>query len=245
MASQKKIAFISGGNRGIGLETARELGKQGYRIVIGARNGEKGAEAVRTLAAERIEADFVIYDAKQRASDAAVYEHLAKTYGRLDVLVNNAGMLEEALDRNSTLSVDEAVIEQTFATNLFAVVRLTRALLPLLEKSDAGRIVNVSSILGSLTLHATPGSPIAQSKAFAYNASKAALNAFTIHLADALRDTSIKVNSIHPGWVKTELGGSSATDEVTGSGHTSARLASIDASGPSGGFFHLDSTLPW
>ena len=238
MSSQQKIAFISGGNRGIGLETARELGKKGYRVVIGARNGEKGVDAVKTLTAEGIEAESVVYDAKRPASAAAVHDYLAQHHGKLDVLVNNAGTLEEPLFGGSILTVDEKVIEDTFAVNLFAVIRLTRALLPLLQKSEAGRIVNVSSILASLTLHSDEGSPIAPSKAFAYNASKTALNAFTIHLAAALRGSSIKVNSAHPGWVKTELGGAHATDEVAGSGKTSARLATLDAGGNAACGFH-------
>jgi NAD(P)-dependent dehydrogenase (short-subunit alcohol dehydrogenase family) len=125
------------------------------------------------------------------------------------------------------------------------VIRLTRALLPLLEKAEAGRIVNVSSILGSLTIHSVEGSPIASAKAFAYDASKTALNAFTVHLADALRGTAIKVNSVHPGWVKTELGGPHATDPIEGSGKTSARLATIGADGPTGRFFHEENALPW
>ena len=126
-----------------------------------------------------------------------------------------------------------------------AVVRLTRALLPLLEKAEAGRIVNVSSALGSLSIQSADGSPIERVKPFAYDASKTALNAFTVHLADALRGTHIKVNSIHPGWVKTELGGDQAPDEVAGSGATSARLATLGSDGPSGRFFHGDNPLPW
>lgn len=246
MSSQKKkIAFVTGGNRGIGLETARELGAQGYHVVIGARTAAKGAEAVKTLAGERIEAESVVYDAELPGSDAGVRDFLEQRYGKLDVLVNNAGMLEEPLGGNSVLTVDEALLERTFDVNLFAVIRLTRTLLPLIRKSEAGRIVNVSSILGSLALAAAPDSPVAQSKAFAYNASKAALNAFTIHLAAALQGTPIKVNSIHPGWVKTALGGPYAPDEVAGSGKTSARFATLDASGPSGGFFHKDGVFPW
>lgn len=105
--------------------------------------------------------------------------------------------------------------------------------------------MNVSSVLGSLTLHAQEGSPVAAAKAFAYNASKTALNAFTVHLADALAHTAIKVNSAHPGWVKTELGGEHAPESIEGSGKTSARLAALDAEGPTGGFFYKDDTLPW
>jgi NAD(P)-dependent dehydrogenase (short-subunit alcohol dehydrogenase family) len=245
MSGQKKIAFITGGNGGIGLDTARELGKRGFVVVLGVRDAAKGEAAVKTLRAEDIEAEAVIYDAKRPATDQAVLEHLRKRYGKLDALVNNAGTLQEPLLSKSVLEIAEETLIDTFAVNLFAVVRLTRTLLPLLEKSEAGRIVNVSSVLGSLSIQSAEGSPIAPAKAFAYNASKTALNAFTVHLADALRDTKIKVNSVHPGWVKTELGGAYATDDVAGSGKTSARLATLGGDGPSGGFFHGENALPW
>lgn len=245
MSTEKKVALITGGNRGIGLETARELGRQGFRIVLGTRELGKAEDALASLRKEGIEVEALVYDARQPDAERLVFDELSRRFGKLDVLVNNAGVLHEEVIGSSTLTVPLATIEDTFAVNVFAVVRLTRALLPLLEKAEAGRIVNVSSILGSLTLQSAEGSPIAPAKAFAYNASKSALNAFTVHLADALRGTSIKVNSIHPGWVKTELGGAYATDPIEGSGKTSARLATLGADGPTGGFFHEDNTLPW
>ena len=243
--SDQKVAFITGGNRGIGLETARELGKLGFKVVLGVRDANKGEAAVITLRGEKIDAEAIAYDAQKPATDKSVLDHLTQRYGKLDVLVNNSGVANEELLSNTALTVSDATLEETFAVNLFAVVRLTRTLLPLLQKAPAARIVNVSSILGSLTVHSSDNSPIGPAKAFAYNASKTALNAYTVHLADALKGTPIKVNSIHPGWVKTELGGQHATDELSGSGKTSARLATIGSDGPSGGFFHLDSTLPW
>jgi NAD(P)-dependent dehydrogenase (short-subunit alcohol dehydrogenase family) len=117
--------------------------------------------------------------------------------------------------------------------------------LPLIRKAPAGRIVNLSSILGSLTLHADPKSPIYNSKAFAYDASKTALNAFTIHLAQELRGTAIKVNSAHPGWVKTDMGGEAAPMELSEGGKTSVMLATLPDDGPTGGFFHVGQPLPW
>jgi NAD(P)-dependent dehydrogenase (short-subunit alcohol dehydrogenase family) len=137
------------------------------------------------------------------------------------------------------------VLRATFDTNFFAPIRLTQTLLPLIEKSPAGRIVNLSSILGSLTVHSLPESPIKQTKALAYNASKTALNAFTVHLAAELAGTPIKVNSAHPGWVKTELGGEHAPMEIADSSKTSVRLALLGADGPTGGFFHENDQLPW
>lgn len=136
-------------------------------------------------------------------------------------------------------------MRKIFDTNFFAQVALTDALLPLLKKSPAGRIVNLSSIIGSLTLHADPTSPIYDAKSFAYDASKTALNAFTIHLAWDLRDTKIKVNSAHPGWVKTDMGGPNAPMELSEGGKTSAALATLPDDGPTGGFFHLGQPLPW
>jgi NAD(P)-dependent dehydrogenase (short-subunit alcohol dehydrogenase family) len=124
-------------------------------------------------------------------------------------------------------------------------VALTQALLPLIRKAHAGRIVNLSSILGSNTLHATPGSPIYEAKTFGYNASKAALNAFTIHLAHELKGTKIKVNSAHPGWVKTDMGTDAAPMEIPDGAKTSVRLATLPDDGPTGGYFHMNDALPW
>lgn len=241
-----KVAFITGGNRGIGLETAKELGKQGYAVVLGVRDPRKAEEALGTLRGAGVTAEAILWDATRKETDASAATHLASTYGKLDVLVNNAGVLKEELGGPKTALVgSEAELEETFAVNFFAVVRLTRALVPLLEKSEAGRIVNLSSILGSLGIHSQPDSPIASAKAFAYNASKTALNAFTVHLADALSGTKIKVNSAHPGWVQTELGGPAAPEPLEGSARTSARLATLGGDGPTGGFFYQDQTLPW
>jgi NAD(P)-dependent dehydrogenase (short-subunit alcohol dehydrogenase family) len=245
MSTSVKVALITGGNRGVGFETAKELGARGYTLVLGVRDAAKGEAAAQALRDLGYRADAVEYDAARPATDGAVRDFLDTKYGKLDALVNNAGALQEAVVGQSVLANPAGTLEETFAVNLFAVVRLTLALLPLLRKSEAGRIVNVSSILGSLTLHAAPDSPIGPAKSFAYNASKVALNAFTVHLADALKGTNIKVNSAHPGWVKTELGGPHATDEVEGSGKTSARLATLAADGPTGGFFHQEQSLPW
>jgi len=141
--------------------------------------------------------------------------------------------------------VSEETLRETFDTIFFAVVTLTQSLLPLIRKAPAGRIVNLSSILGSLTSHSDPKSPIYQMKAFAYDASKTALNAFTVHLAAELRGTKIKVNSAHPRWVKTDMGGPVAPMKVSEGGKTSVQLATLPDDGPTGGYFHLGETLPW
>lgn len=243
---QQRIALITGGNRGIGFETAKKLAEQGINVVIGVRDQHKGEQAVTALKALGAEADYVIYDTSMPDAAQTVANTLESRYGKLDILINNAGILKEDLiGQNNSLTVDQDTLKTTFEANFFAVIALTQALLPLLQRSPAGRIVNLTSILGSQTLHSTPNSPIEVAKGLAYNASKSALNMFTIHLAHALKDTAIKVNSAHPGWVKTELGGPHAPMEISDSWKTSVRLATLDEQGPNGGYFHEDQTLPW
>ena len=243
--SATQVAFVTGANRGIGLQTAEELGKEGVTVVLGVRDPAKAEATLAALRAQGVTAEAVVWDAARPETDAAVAKHLGERYGRLDILVNNAGVLKEPLMGNSTASISETVLRETFDTNFFAVVRLTQALLPLLKKAPAARIVNLSSVLGSLTLHSASDSPIGATKAFAYNASKTALNAFTVHLAAELAGTNIKVNSAHPGWVKTELGGVHAPMEIADSARTSVRLALLGDDGPTGRFFHENDALPW
>jgi NAD(P)-dependent dehydrogenase (short-subunit alcohol dehydrogenase family) len=244
----EKIAFITGGNRGLGFQTALEL-KDKAKVVIGSRDLAKGEEAVKKLRAAGVDADVLQCDTTQPASRQAAYDYFNSRYGRLDILVNNAGIPSGALPwtgpEHRTADVPMAVLHKVFDTNFFGHVAMTQALLPLLKKSPAGRIVNLSSILGSLTLNADPNSTYYHAKSFAYNASKTALNAFTVHLAYELRDTKIKVNSAHPGWVKTDMGGPDAPMELSEGGKTSAALATLPDDGPTGGFFHMGETLPW
>ncbi len=246
MSQSKKVALVTGANRGIGLETARELGKQGFLVILGVRDPQKGESALADLRREKIEAELVAYDATRPETDEQVRAYIEKKHGHLDVLVNNAGIAREVLFGNTNAStVSQEVLRETFEVNVFAVVRLTQALLPLLLKAPAGRIVNLSSVLGSLGLHSAPDSPIGAAKAVAYNASKSALNAFTVHLALELKGTNVKVNAAHPGWVKTELGGPHAPMELSDSAKTSVRLATLGPDGPTGGFFHEGDPLPW
>jgi NAD(P)-dependent dehydrogenase (short-subunit alcohol dehydrogenase family) len=252
MAAQEKIAFISGANRGIGLETARGLGKLGMTVLLGSRDRAKGEAAAAGLRKDGLkQAEAIQFAVGNREDHQRLATLVEKRFGRLDILVNNAGILEERVESrgaegiNTTSTVSEKALRDTFETNFFAVVALTRTLLPLIQRSPAGRIVNLSSILGSLTLHANPSSPIYGHKTFAYDTSKTALNAFTVHLAAELRGTPIKVNSAHPGWVKTEMGGAGATLEVAEGAKTSVQLATLPPDGPTGGFFHLGDALPW
>jgi NAD(P)-dependent dehydrogenase (short-subunit alcohol dehydrogenase family) len=242
----KKVALITGANKGIGLETARQLGKLGITVLIGSRDLARGEAAAKVLTSEGIDARAIKLDVSEYADHKAVAEEIEKDFGELDILVNNAGvLLDGGLGADDAVATPEKLLRETFDVNFFAVIALTQTLLPLIRKSEAGRIVNLSSILGSNTLHATPGSPIYDKKQLAYDSSKSALNAFSVHLGYALRDTAIKVNSAHPGWVKTEMGGEGAMMEIEDGAKTSVELATLPADGPTGGYFHMGKALPW
>jgi NAD(P)-dependent dehydrogenase (short-subunit alcohol dehydrogenase family) len=239
-----KIALICGANKGIGLETARQLGKQGVTVIIGSRDEPRGRTAADELRAEGIKAESVVLDVTDEASINRAAEFVKRTFGRLDILVNNAGIMKDAFDKApSEQSLD--MWRRTFDTNLFGVVAVTKAFLPLLRKSEAGRIVNVSSILGSMAANVDPQSTFYGFKIPAYNISKTALNAWTVHLAYELRDTNIKVNSAHPGFVKTELHNVDAPLTPAEGAKTSVRLALLPADGPTGSFFNGQDVQPW
>ena len=240
----KKVALVTGANKGIGLETARQLHAKGITVILGSRDLQRGEAAAKSLGAgENLR--VIKLDVGSETDRKAAVEYIEKEFGRLDILVNNAGVLLDGRDGNATSTTSMAMLRETFEINFFAVVDLTQKLLPLIRKSAAGRIVNLSSILASLTLHATEGSPIYEAKTFAYDASKAALNSFTIHLAHELRGTKIKVNSAHPGWVKTEMGGEGAQLEIEEGARTGVELATLPEDGPSGAYLHMGEPLPW
>jgi NAD(P)-dependent dehydrogenase (short-subunit alcohol dehydrogenase family) len=242
-----KLALISGANKGIGLETARQLAPLGFTVLLGARDAAKGEAAAKQLQSEGLDVHFVQLDVTKQADiDAAAALIETQYNGTLDVLINNAGVnADETWGKKGVSGTPTSELVSTFETNLFAVHALTMALLPALKKAPAARIVNLSSILGSVSYHATPGSPVYSMKSYAYNTSKAALNMFTIHLAYELRRTKIKVNSAHPGWVKTDMGGDAAPMEIVDGAKTSIQLATLPDDGPSGGFFHLGKSIPW
>jgi NAD(P)-dependent dehydrogenase (short-subunit alcohol dehydrogenase family) len=248
MSAAKKdsrVVFITGANRGIGRETARELGELGLTVVIGARDLAKGEAAAAELRARGLAVEAILCDVRRPETVRGVFDYFDKKYGRLDILINNAAIHPGIPTANLASMIAPDLLRDIFETNFIAVVALTQALLPLLRKAPSGRILNLSSIVGSLTMQTRPNSPIEDAKDLGYNASKTALNAFTIHLAHELRETSIKVFSVDPGWVKTSMGGPRATLEVSAGGQSSAQVAMLPDDVPSGGFFRGAEAIPW
>ncbi|MGH8095622.1 MAG: SDR family oxidoreductase [Chthoniobacterales bacterium] len=241
----KKNALITGANKGIGLETARQLGQKNMTVLLGARDLKKAEKAAEELRKEGIDARPIELDVNKAESIKRAAERVEHDFGRLDILINNAGVMKHQ-EGEKVSEQTMSAWRETFETNVFGLIETTQAFLPLLRKSEAGRIVNLSSILGSITLHATPGSPIYDNKSVsAYNVSKAAVNAYTVQLAYELKDTGIKVNAAHPGWVKTDMGGEGAIMEIVDGVKTSVALATTGPDGPNGAFIHMGETLPW
>jgi NAD(P)-dependent dehydrogenase (short-subunit alcohol dehydrogenase family) len=244
-----KVALITGATRGLGFETARQLGRTGVKPIIGARDVASGREAVERLRSEQIDAEPLALDVDSVASVRAAAEQVQERHGRLDILVNNAGILPEATEGTGDGPVDLTLFKRTFETNLFGAVSVVQQFLPLLRASEAGRIVNVSTTMGSLADQRNPESPYYGVVVPAYQASKTALNGLTIALAKSLRDTPIKVNSVCPGWVKTDLGGPDNRAAAPLGADEGARIvvemASVGADGPSGQFRDRDGIVPW
>jgi NAD(P)-dependent dehydrogenase (short-subunit alcohol dehydrogenase family) len=234
--SEKRIAVVTGGNRGIGFEIARQLGKAGYCVVLTARDPQKGEAAADKLRGEQLDVTFHLLDVADERSIGAFAAWLKDAHGRCDVLVNNAGILP---DPRGTRLADTApaTVRAAFETNALAPLLLIQAVLPLMRKRKHGRIVNVSSGLGQLSDMST-GS-------IGYRLSKTALNAVTRIAAAEARGTDILVNSACPGWVKTDMGGPGASRTVEQGADTAVWLATLPAGGPTGGFFRDRKPIPW
>jgi NAD(P)-dependent dehydrogenase (short-subunit alcohol dehydrogenase family) len=239
----KRIALITGANKGIGLEVARCLGKAGLIVLMAARNPRLGQAAMATLKAEGLDARFVELDVVREATIAAAAAMIAGEFDRLDVLVNNAGINDPA--DGSPGAADLGAVRRVMETNFIGTVAVTQAMLPLLRKSTAARIVNVSSGLGSLKWNADPNWEYAPVKLLGYNASKAAMNMLTVQLAYELRGTTIKVNAANPGYTATDLNGNRGTQTVAQGAAETVRLALLPADGPTGGFFETAGPDPW
>ncbi|MFZ3047768.1 MAG: SDR family oxidoreductase [Desulfatirhabdiaceae bacterium] len=239
-----KIALVSGGNRGIGLEICRQLSRKGISVFMGVRRIEAGKRAQHELAAQGLDVQPIHLDVNDSATIISTVMRIQKEYNKLDILVNNAGI---DIDRRKTtaLQVDEITLRQTLETNFFGPLRLCQACIPLMQKNDYGRIVNISSTLGSLSDMTDPESIYEGVHAPAYRLSKAALNALTALFAKELRGTDILINSACPGWVRTDLGGANAPQSVEEGADTPVWLATLPRGGPSGGFFNSRRPLFW
>jgi len=237
-----RVAVVTGANKGIGLEIARQLAREGITVFIGARDEDRGRAAAEKLQAEGLDARPLQLDVTDDASVAAAASFVERTVGRLDILVNNAGI---AIDDGRPSRVSMEALRRTYETNVFGVVRTTQAMLPLLRRSDAGRIVNLSSGLGSLTWNSDPSWEYAPVKFLAYNSSKTAVNAITVQFAYELRDTPIKVNAADPGYVATDMNQNQGVRSVEQGAATPLRLALLPPDGPTGGYFNDAGPLPW
>lgn len=225
------IALVTGANKGIGLETARQFGARGFTVLAGARDEERGLAAERDLRADGVDARFVALDVTLDASVREAADWIEQEYGRLDILVNNAGIARG----NPPSQTDLDTMHEVYEVNVFGVIRVSNAMLPLLRRAAAARIVNVSSEVGSITSMTDPASPLSQMPAgLAYPSSKAALNMITAMYARELRDTTIKVNAANPGYTKTDLNRNSGFRSVTEGAEATVYLATLPADGPSG-----------
>jgi NAD(P)-dependent dehydrogenase (short-subunit alcohol dehydrogenase family) len=225
------IALVTGANKGIGLETARQFGARGLTVLAGARDQERGLAAERALRADGADARFVRLDVTDDASVTQAAGWIEREYGRLDILVNNAGIARG----NPASETDLALMHEVYEVNVFGVIRVTNAMLPLLRRAPAARIVNVSSEVGSISSQSDPASPLARMPAsLAYPSSKAALNMITAMYARELRDSAIKVNAANPGYTKTDLNRNSGFRSVAEGAEASVYLATLPPDGPSG-----------
>ena len=243
-----KTALVTGANKSIGFETARQLLQQGYYIYLGSRNLENGLEAVGKLKAESLNnLEAIQLDVSNDESVKAARVEIGKKTEVLDGLINNAGILGGL---SQTTSTDIAIFKQVFDTNLFGVVRVTQAFMDLLQKSAQPRIVNVTSGLGSLTLQNDPTWKYYNVKSAVYSSSKAALNMYTIALAYELRDTPFKINVVDPGFTATDFNEHSGSGTVEDAAARLVKYATVDADGPTGQFLSDDNSpetgkSPW
>ena len=232
----KRLAVVTGANRGIGYEIARQLGAQGIRVIAASREPAKGEAAAARLVAGGADAVFFPLDVTSAKDVAALAAHVEKQHGAADILVNNAGILIDP-HGGRVLDTEIDIFRETMEANFYGPLRLTQALVPAMRERNYGRVVNLSSGLGQLEDMGT-GTP-------AYRVSKTAINALTRMLAAELAGSNVLVNSVDPGWVQTAMGGPNATRSVEQGADTAVWLATLPDGGPSGGFFHDRKPIAW
>jgi NAD(P)-dependent dehydrogenase (short-subunit alcohol dehydrogenase family) len=235
--------MVTGANKGIGFEIARQLAKKDITVIIGARDRDRGAAAGKRLQSEKLDAHFVQIDVNRATSIQAAVGKIKDEFKRIDILVNNAGIMIDS--ESGILELDPVVFHNTLETNAFGPLLLTQACLPIMKANGYGRIVNMSSTLGSLSEIVNPDSPYEAVLSPAYRLSKTLLNGITALLAGELRGTNILVNSACPGWVRTDMGGDRAPLTPEQGADTPVWLATLPDGGPSGGFFRERRPIPW
>jgi NAD(P)-dependent dehydrogenase (short-subunit alcohol dehydrogenase family) len=239
----KKIVFITGANKGIGYEVARQLAAQEFIVLLGARDPQRGTAAAQKLSAEG-EVYFVPIDVADEQSIAAAAEMVSKQWGKVDVLINNAGIVLELSANIRPAELELSMFKETFETNVFGAFAVIRHFLPLLKQSETAQIINISSTLGSLASMVDPNNMYYGANTLAYNASKSALNAVTVSLAKDLASEQIRVNSISPGWVKTDLGTDAASRTVEQGAVIIVKMAMMEQP-PTGKFLEDNGEIPW
>ncbi|WP_432889368.1 SDR family oxidoreductase [Kribbella sp. CA-245084] len=238
-----KIALVTGANKGIGKEIARQLGQAGFTVLLGSRDVERGELAVKELVAEGLDAVGIQLEVTDEASVRAAAERVEASYGRLDVLINNAAIIPEGDDAVSRIGI--GVLREAFETNVVGLVRVTQAFLPLLHKADAARVVNLSTSLASFEQVGDPESRMSTVLTLGYNSSKAAVNMVTVMLANELRGTGILVNAADPGNCATDMGGWTAARTPAQGAAVAVGLATLGADGPTGHVYAEEGRLAW
>ncbi|PRY60805.1 SDR family NAD(P)-dependent oxidoreductase [Glycomyces artemisiae] len=249
--ASRTIALVTGANKGIGRATAARLAARGATVLVGSRDPGRGEQAAAAIRADGGDARAVALDVTDQASIDRAAKEIEERYGRLDVLVNNAGISgsgnaapQDAVDRVPS-AVDLAVVREVFEVNVFGVIAVTNAMLPLLRRSPRARIVNLTSHAASLALYADPEGPFTALPSAAYSPSKTALNAITVQYANELRAEGIPVNAAAPGYVDTEINGNTGLLAPAQAAEYLADLALLEADGPTGAFTSADGPLPW
>ncbi|MGY2011395.1 SDR family oxidoreductase [Nocardia gipuzkoensis] len=250
--THQKVALVTGANKGIGRGAAEQLAAQGMVVLIGARDPRRGEEAAAALRAAGGAAHAVTLDVTDRTTVAEAAKRIEQRFGHLDVLINNAGITgsgqvspQDAYDQVPS-TVDLDMVREVFETNVFGVIAVTNAMLPLLRRSPAPRIVNVSSHAASLTLTSDLDGPFATLlPSAAYSPSKSAVTALTVNYAKELRKDGFLVNAVAPGYVDTDSNNHTGFLTVAQGAAVLVRLATLDADGPTGGFFGEDGSVPW
>jgi NAD(P)-dependent dehydrogenase (short-subunit alcohol dehydrogenase family) len=240
---KKRIALVTGANKGLGFEIAKKLAARDITVLVGARNQENGVQAQNQLRRSALDVHFILLDVANAMSIQTAVGRIKDEFRRLDILVNNAGIMIDS--KTGITELNLTIFQNTLETNALGPLLLSQACLPLMKANNYGRIVNMSSTLGSLTDIASPDSPHAEVQAPAYRLSKTLLNGMTVLLAAEMRGTNILVNSACPGWVRTDLGGTQAPLSPEQGAETPVWLATLPDGGPSGGFFRERQPIPW